>query len=44
MLVSGCGWKVLLEGVVQLACWCWLQGVSSDLANLPRFRIGKFEV
>ena len=73
MLVSGCLWKVLLEGAVKLACWCrcrvllqgaavkvvcalelacWchcrmlLQGsqnTSSDLANVPRFRIGKFE-
>ena len=22
MLVSGCEWKVLLEGAVELACWC----------------------
>ena len=26
MLVSGCGWKVLLEGAVELACWCCCKG------------------
>ena len=26
MLVSGCRWKVLLEGAVELACWWWCKG------------------
>ena len=26
MLVSGCRWKVLLEGAVELACWCCCKG------------------
>ena len=26
MLVSGCEWKVLLEGAVELACWCCCKG------------------
>jgi len=26
MLVSGCGWKVLLECAVELACWCCCKG------------------
>ena len=26
MLVSGCRWKVLLEGAVELACWCCCMG------------------
>ena len=26
MLVCGCGWKVLLEGAVELACWCCCKG------------------
>ena len=26
MLVSGRGWKILLEGAVELACWCYCKG------------------
>ena len=26
VLVHGCGWKVLLECAVELACWCCCQG------------------
>ena len=26
MLVSGCRWKVLLEGAVELPCWCCCKG------------------
>ena len=29
MLVSGCRWKVLLEGAVELACWCCCKGDAS---------------
>ena len=29
MLVSGCGWKVLLEGAVELACWCCCKGAAA---------------
>ena len=39
MLVSGCGWKVLLEGVVELACWCccgvMLQGAARRVRTVP---------
>ena len=31
MLVSGCRWKVLLEGAVELACWCCCKGWCTQL-------------
>ena len=48
VLLQGAAVKVVCA--LELACWCHcrmlLQGsqnTSSDLANVPRFRIGKFE-
>ena len=38
MLVSGCRWKVLLEGAVGLACWCCCTGDASGcckVRNVP---------
>ena len=43
MLVSGCRWKVLLEGAVELACWCrcrvLLQGAAVKVVCV-RFGVG----
>ena len=33
MLVSGCRWKVLLEGAVELVCWCCCKGDASGAAR-----------
>ena len=37
MLVSGCRWKVLLEGAVELACLCWvmLEGAARRVRTVP---------